>query len=245
MTSSRVNPLGVCLLLSCSYISGVRILAMWLLCWLRSGYSCSEVNFIFSWLCVFPKGMAAPCTADGRMEDGGWVGVWGGEEGEEDEGQRGEKISNTSINTNTHCSQHHIYTSILLRTTLHPRDGPGPQTWFMWTSVLEGQNDLHESVKGRVMTSGSSDTPASIFSTKQLKAASFYTHLRSAEELNEDILTHTHRLFRIQMWTCPSFYSWLGSTWIFDIIHLKSNLGHDSLYRTFVSTFINDGDFKK
>lgn len=62
----------------------------------------------------------------------------------------------------------------------------------MWTSVLEGQNDLHESVKGRVMTSGSSDTPASIFSTKQLKAASFYTHLRSAEELNEDILTHTH-----------------------------------------------------
>lgn len=61
----------------------------------------------------------------------------------------------------------------------------------MWTSVLEGQNDLHESVKGRVMTSGSSDTPASIFSTKQLKAASFYTHLRSAEELNEDILTHT------------------------------------------------------
>lgn len=65
MTSSRVNPLGVCLLLSRSYIAGVRTLAIWLLCLLRSGYSCSGVNFIFSWLCVLPKGMADPWAEDG------------------------------------------------------------------------------------------------------------------------------------------------------------------------------------
>lgn len=66
MTSSRVNPLGVCLLLSRSYTAGVRTLAMWLLCLLRSGYSCSEVYFIFSSLCEFPKGMADLCG-------GGWM----------------------------------------------------------------------------------------------------------------------------------------------------------------------------
>lgn len=66
MTSSRVNPLGVCLLLSRSYIAGVRTLAIWLLCLLRSGYSCSEEYFIFVWLCVLPKGMADPWSEDGR-----------------------------------------------------------------------------------------------------------------------------------------------------------------------------------
>lgn len=42
MTSSRVNPLGVSFSLRLVYISGVSTLAMWLLCLLRSGYSCSE-----------------------------------------------------------------------------------------------------------------------------------------------------------------------------------------------------------
>ncbi|KAG7272631.1 hypothetical protein CRUP_033140, partial [Coryphaenoides rupestris] len=39
MTSSTVKPLGVSLSRRLAYISGVRILAMWLLCLLRSGNS--------------------------------------------------------------------------------------------------------------------------------------------------------------------------------------------------------------
>lgn len=124
MTSSRVNPLGVCLLLSCSYISGVRILAMWLLCWLRSGYSCSEVNFIFSWLCVFPKGMAAPCTADGRMEDGGWVGGGGGGRG----GRGGWRTEGWKNQQHIHKHKHALLTASHLHLN-PPEDNTTPQRW--------------------------------------------------------------------------------------------------------------------